>query len=225
MRASTCRLVFQITLKASHLDETQNRASPLAFAFTLAVSSATWRSPGRAVADENPALVCLSGLAGISLLCTCLQDSEYPFFQLWHAPASSVEFKVQRRSRRNTSPESYANYDGSRFQGAAHQSVAEMNVLSDIRIELINTMKTFLKNCFLEKNIAFNSGIYSCYTKGEKAKSQGWNFSGGKDWSFQRGLVLLLGGGKHETHPSPAGSSLRSANQADLGGGCTSKPW
>lgn len=41
-------------------------------------------------------------------------------------------------------------------------------------------------------------------------------FSGGKDRSFRSGLVLLLGGGKHETHPSPARSSLRFANQANL---------
>lgn len=143
MYASMRRPVFQITLKASHLDKSQNTASPLAFAFTLAVSSATWRSPGRAEADENPALVHLSGLAGISLLHTCLQVSEPPFFQLWHAPALFVEFKAQRRSKRNPSPEGWASCDGSRFQGAAHQSVAEINVLSDIDIELINTMKTF----------------------------------------------------------------------------------
>lgn len=90
-----------------------------------------------------------------------------------------------------------------------------MNVLSDMHMELINSMKTFCC-CFLETNIAFRSVIYYYGTKGEKTKSQGWIFSGGKDRSFRSGLVLLLGGGKHETHPSPARSLLRFANQANL---------
>jgi len=115
MHASMRRSVFHITLKASHLDESQNRASLLAFAFTLTVCSATRRSPGRAEAAEDPVLVLSSGSAVISLPCTGFQVSGSPLFKLWHAPAAFMGSKAQGASRRNPSREGCASCDGGRF--------------------------------------------------------------------------------------------------------------